>query len=276
MITVPISDGSGWLDRYSLVQSADGGQRTVDVWLPTTYNAASDRRFPVLYMHDGQNLCDPALAFGGVDWAVDEAMARLIGAGNTTGAIIAGVWNSSQRWQEYMPQKALESPAGQAILPILTAQYGGMPISDGYLKFLVQEVKLLIDGAYRTLPDQRHTFVMGSSMGGLISLYAVEEYPHVFGGAGCISTHWPAGGDVLVDALAARLPKPGAHKLYFDYGTETQDASYEPFQQRMDAHLAAAGYTQGKDWVTMKFDGAEHSERSWRERVEIPLRFLLG
>lgn len=275
MITVPISDGSGRLDRYSLVQSADGGQRTVDVWQPPAYDAAIDRRYPVLYMHDGQNLCDPALAFGGVDWGVDEAMTRLIDAGSTIGAIIVGVWNSKQRWQDYMPQKVLESPAGQAILPMFTAKRG-VPVSDQYLKFLVDEVKPLIDAAYRTLPDQRHTFVMGSSMGGLISLYAVEQYPDIFGGAGCVSTHWPAGGDMLVDALAAHLPRPGTHKLYFDYGTKTDDASYEPFQQRMDAHLAAAGYTQGKDWVTMKFEGAEHSERSWRERVEIPLRFLLG
>jgi enterochelin esterase-like enzyme len=113
-------------------------------------------------------------------------------------------------------------------------------------------------------------------MGGLISLYALEQYPHVFGRAGCLSTHWPAGGAPLVDDLAAHLPAPGRHKLYFDYGTATLDALYEPFQQRMDEHLAAAGYTRDHDWMTLKFDGAKHNEAAWRARVDLPVRFLLG
>ena len=98
----------------------------------------------------------------------------------------------------------------------------------------------------------------------------------MFGGAGCVSTHWPAGENMLVDYMGSHLPQPGAHKLYFDYGTATLDELYEPFQQRMDAHLQAAGYTQGKDWITRKFEGAEHNEAAWRVRVEIPLRFLLS
>ncbi len=233
-------------------------------------------RYPVLYMHDGQNVFDPALAYGGVDWGVDEAMLRLIREDRVTGAIIVGVWNSSQRWQDYMPQKSLELTEGEPLLPKFTANSGGTPVSDRYLAFLVDELKPMIDTTYRTLPEKQNTFVMGSSMGGLISLYAVEQYPHVFGGAGCVSTHWPAGENMLVDYMGGHLPKPGVHKLYFDYGTATLDELYEPFQQRMDAHLRAAGYTQGKDWITRKFEGAEHNEAAWRVRVEIPLRFLLG
>ena len=117
---------------------------------------------------------------------------------------------------------------------------------------------------------------MGSSMGGLISAYALCEYPHVFGGAGCVSTHFPAGKGAVIDYLAKNLPKPGAHKLWFDYGTETLDALYEPYQRRMDAVMKAAGYTEGRDWITKKFPGAEHSEKSWRARVDQPLTFLLG
>lgn len=78
-----------------------------------------------------------------------------------------------------------------------------------------------------------------------------------------------------MDALAAALPQPGSHKLYFDFGTATLDSSYEPYQRRMDARLAAAGHTEGVDWLTRKFPGAEHSEKSWRKRVHIPLEFLL-
>jgi enterochelin esterase-like enzyme len=158
----------------------------------------------------------------------------------------------------------------------MLARAGGVPVSDLYLRYLVEELKPRIDAAYPTLPERASTFVMGSSMGGLISLYAVEQYPEVFGGAACVSTHWPAGGNSLVDAMGAALPPAGRHRLYFDYGTETLDAAYEPFQLRMDEHLRAAGYRQGVDWETRAFPGAEHSERSWRERVHIPLRFLLA
>jgi predicted alpha/beta superfamily hydrolase len=147
--------------------------------------------------------------------------------------------------------------------------------SDAYLKFIVTEVKPFIDRTYRTQPDAAHTSVMGSSMGGLISVYAICEYPQVFGGAGCVSTHFPAGNGAVIDYLARSLPKPGANKFWFDYGTKTLDALYEPFQQRADAVMTAAGYTAGRDWITRKFEGAEHSEKSWRERVELPLEFLL-
>ena len=84
-----------------------------------------------------------------------------------------------------------------------------------------------------------------------------------------------AGENMLVDYFGAALPNPIDHKLYFDYGTETADAAYEPYQQRMDEHLAARGYERGRNWITQKFDGAEHSERAWRERVHLPLEFLL-
>ncbi len=276
MLSNSISDGSGVLDRYTDFVVPATGLRTVDVWRPPGYAEAPDVRYPVLYMHDGQNLFDPELAYGGVDWGIDEAVLRLMQGDGLPGAIIVGVWNSGEgRWLDYMPQRPAQLPAVQATF----AEWGRAEIgavrSDGYLRFLVEELKPFIDATYRTLPDQPHTLVMGSSMGGLISLYALEQYPDVFGGAGCLSTHWPAGGEALVDDLAAHLPAPGRHKLYFDYGTATLDALYEPFQQRMDGHLAAAGYTRDVDWMTLKFEGAEHNEAAWRARVDAPVRFLL-
>jgi len=227
-------------------------------------------------MHDGQNLFDPALSFIGVDWGMDEALVRLIRETGRPGAIIVGIWNSPLRLQEYMPQKPLNASGGQRILNRFVEQTGGAPLSDGYLQFLVEELKPFIDARYPTLSDSAHTLVMGSSMGGLISLYALIEYPNVFGGAGCLSTHWPIGEEVLVDALGAALPSAGRHRLYFDFGTETLDADYEPWQRRMDEWLRTASYREGRDWSTRKFEGAEHSERAWRERVPIPLAFLLG
>jgi pimeloyl-ACP methyl ester carboxylesterase len=228
-------------------------------------------------MHDGQNIFDPALAYGGVDWGIDEAMLRLIQERGLPGAIIVGIWNSGEgRWLDYMPQRPVQLPAVQAAFDQWGRAAGALIRSDSYLRFLVEELKSFVDATYRTLPDQAHTLVMGSSMGGLISLYALEQYPHIFGGAGCLSTHWPAGGDPLVDDLGAHLPAPGSHKLYFDYGTATLDALYEPFQLRMDGYLAAAGYARDVDWMTLRFDGAEHNEAAWRARLDLPLRFLLG
>ena len=101
-----------------------------------------------------------------------------------------------------------------------------------------------------------------------------KNIPGVFGGAGCVSTHWPAGRNALVHAMGTALPRAGSHRLYFDYGTATLDSSYEPYQQRMDGYVEAAGYRRGKDWVTLKFPGADHSESAWSARVHLPLQFL--
>ena len=259
--------------RHENFNSQFVAPRHVDVWCPPGYD--EERAYPVIYMHDGQNLFSPSLAYGGVDWGVVDATTRLMENG-TRGAIIVGIWNSGIRWREYMPQKPYEKFATSELKELFIERAEGEPISDLYLRFIVEELKPFIDSTYKTKPAQEDTFIMGSSMGGLISLYAISEYPNIFGGAGCVSTHWSAGGNELVDAMASALPNPAAHKLYFDFGTETLDAEYEPFQHNMDVYLRKAGYVENKNWLTLKFEGAEHSERSWRERVEIPLAFLLG
>lgn len=265
---------TGTVEHYENLYSKHVSFRSVDVWLPPGYSEHGDG-YPVLYMHDGQNLFDEAISFGGVSWGIDDAMLHLMREGRIRGAIAVGVWNSQDRWREYMPQKPYESPSLKRHRRVFLKNTGGPSISDSYLRFLVEEVKPFIDAQYNTMPDQSNTLVMGSSMGGLISLYAISQYPQVFGGAGCISTHWPIGGVELVDEMARNLPDPGIHRLYFDFGTETLDSVYEPFQRRMDEHLRNAGYVENRDWVTLKFEGAEHSEGSWRERVHIPLEFLL-
>ena len=131
-------------------------------------------------------------------------------------------------------------------------------------------LKPYVDTHYRTLPDQPHTCVMGSSMGALISLYALSEYPQVFGGAGCLSTHWPAGGQRLVKAMGAALPKANQHRLYFDFGTTTLDELYEGYQQAMDRWVRAAGYWQGVDWLRANSRGRSilraPGERGWMSR----------
>ena len=255
--------------------------RQIDVWLPPTDQMATNQRYPVLYMHDGQNLFDRTIAYGGEHWGVAEALLDLISKELAPPVIIVGIWNTERRWTEYLPQRPF--PNGfDDYLPAHLKQLlqqkldGHLPQSDSYLRFLTRELKPFIDQTYPTRPEQNHTFIMGSSMGGLISMYALCEYPDLFAGAGCLSTHWPAGEHLLLDYLAHYLPAPDSHTFYFDYGTETLDAAYEPWQKQADTILNHAGYTQNKDYLTRRFAGAAHNEFFWRQRVHIPLAFLLG
>ena len=273
---ISLSDGTGEIERLANFSSRFTSPRHVDIWLPPGYVERTEIYYPVIYMHDGQNLFDQALAYGGVDWGMDEAVQRWMAKTGEAGAIVVGIWNSPQRWQDYMPARPLLAVEAQSLLRRFVKSAGGPPQSDEYLQFMVDELKPHIDAHYRTLTGQPHTLVMGSSMGGLISLYALCEYPQVFGGAGCVSTHWPAGGRRLVKAMGMALPRAGQHKLYFDFGTTTLDESYEAFQRTMDKWVQAAGYRDGMDWITRKFEGDEHSERAWRARVDLPLGFLLG
>ena len=293
----------GRLEVVESFASAHAAPRKLVLWLPPGY----DKRLPhaVLYMHDGQNLFDPGAANGGVSWDVDLRLAALIAQRAVRPTLVAGIWNTPLRWREYVPAPALQrlSPELQALVHGLAvgdlpAAQGG-PLSDGYLRFIVEELKPWVDARYRTLPGRDDTFIMGSSMGGLISLQALLRHPDVFGGAGCVSTHWPvttnrpllqrvgagdagaqahvtAIGQAWLDEVAARLPPPGRHRLYMDHGTLNLDALYAPFQQRMDAIVARAGWKAGSQVMSRVFPGADHNEASWSERVAIPLRFLLA
>lgn len=277
---VTVAKGSGFaagrLVRHTGFESKLIPAREVDVWLPPGCGDVPGERYPVIYMQDGQNLFDPATSYGGVSWGVGSTLARLIAEHRVRPAIVVGVWNSGvARASEYVPQKAVRAKWIDEVHATFATQH--LPIvSDAYLRFLVTELKPWVDATYPTKPGAGDTFIMGSSMGGLISAYALAEYPGVFGAAACLSTHWPAGDGAVVDYLAAHLPPPGSHRFYFDLGTETLDATYAPFQERMDNAMRAAGYTEGRDWVTRRFPGAEHSERSWSKRADQPLEFLLG
>ncbi len=248
--------------------------RQVEVWLPPGYGRDS-ARYPVLYMHDGQNVFDPATSYGGVDWGVDETMTRLIAQRAIRPAIVVAVWNSPRRAQELMAAKAI--PAGvDSVNSGLGRRFGGPWLGDQYLRFLTEELKPYIDRTYRTRRGRADTFIMGSSMGGIASLYAAAEQPTVFGGVAAVSTHWPAGDGLLIDYLARRMPDPATHRIYMDIGTATLDSLYPPFQARADSLFRSRGWVAGRNWMSRTFEGAEHNERAWRERVEIPLRFLLG
>ena len=279
----------GKIDRIEDFPSRFVTPRDVDVWLPPDYSA--QRKYAVLYMQDGQMLFDPAITWNKQEWRADEVAATLMAEGRVRPFIIVGVHNGGKkRGVEYFPQRPFESlPAAQQaeLLRMDRASnlklFGGGIESDAYLRFVVQELKPYIDEHYSVLTDPANTAVMGSSMGGLISLYAISEYPQVFGAAACMSTHWPGAvtaadnpvPQAFFDYMRQSLPDPATHRIYFDHGTATLDAAYPPLQARADAVMADRGYTAA-NWRTLRFEGAEHSENAWSARLDQPLVFLFG
>ena len=272
-VQAPPIEATGTVVSWQEMPSAHVPARDIDIWLPPSYGTDPERRYPVVYMHDGQNLFDPSLSYTGVDWGVDEAMTTLAAEGTIREAIVVGIWNTPRRFVEYMPQAPVAEQAASGAPTMLPPD---QLASDAYLRFLVEELKPAIDRGFRTLPARDDTFVAGSSMGGLVSLYAAAQYPDVFGGVGAVSTHWPAGDGIVIDWLAAHLPDPATHRLWFDHGTATLDAGYGPYQQRMDDALRKAGYVEGDNWSTRAYEGAEHNEAAWRARLPEVLEFLLA
>jgi predicted alpha/beta superfamily hydrolase len=275
-IHAPALTATGTTESWQNVASKLIAARNVDVWLPPSYGRDPNQRYPVLYMHDGQNLFDPALSYTGVDWDIDGAMTRLIERGEVREAIVVGIWNTPRRFAEYMPRTPVVGDTVPSGVPGRDPGRTADIVSDDYLRFVVEELKPFIDARYRTRTGREDTMAMGSSMGGLISLYALAKYPQVFGAAGAVSTHWPVCEGCVIDWLKTALPASGTHRLYFDHGTATLDALYPPYQAKMDAAMRTLGYREGRDWMSRSFDGAEHNEAAWKARVEIPLRFLLG
>ena len=285
----PLPDvASGRVERLPAFAVDGLADRDIDVWIPD--GPAPENGYAVLYMHDGQMLFDAGITWNRQEWRVDEVASDLIARGAVRPFIVVAVGNGGEhRHREYFPQKAFDrlSTAEQARHLTLERSPGqplfsGPLAADAYVRFLAETLKPAIDARYPTRRDAANTVVMGSSMGGLISLYALSEYPDVFGAAGCLSTHWPGGfepdstalADALIGYVSAQLPRAGAHRLYFDLGTATLDAWYPPLQARVDGLLRDKGYTAA-DWITRTFEGAEHSERAWSARLAIPLRFLL-
>ena len=269
------TDLIGTLHHYPSVPSRFIKPRNVEIWLPPDYDEGNAKGYAALYMHDGQNLFESQKSFTGVDWGMDETMAALSGDNEIRPTIVVAIWNTLQRLREYLPQRPFCNHQSQRPMSRVIKRYGGTPISDNYLRFLVYELKPFVDSRYRTRPEREFTFLMGSSMGGLISLYAICEYPQVFGGAGCLSTHWPIAHKLFSKYLKARLPEPGRHKIYLDYGNEANRADYRYRQKRVEHILKDGGYEFGLDWLGNWYAGDPHSETAWRARVPVPLRFLL-
>ncbi len=270
-------EGSGVVGRlvyWTDVSSAYlGPTRHVEIWLPPGYDDDAAARYPVLYMHDGQNLFDPRIANTGVDWGVDEAVVRLVEREIIQPVIVVGVWSTAERGAEYSP-------------------WHGAP---DYARFLIEELMPRVDAEFRTLTGPRNTAVAGSSMGGLLSFHLVTHHPGHFGACGCISTHLPLSeatvaqyfpGVVKVESpdetpyvvrdIEAGLTVPAGARYWFDYGTLGLDAEYGPTHAAVRRWLLEQGLVEGADFVVRRYAGADHNEAAWRARLDEPLTFLFG
>ncbi|MEE4208719.1 MAG: META domain-containing protein [Parvularcula sp.] len=248
--------------------------RHVQIWLPPSYDGAGQeaRRYPVIYMSDGQNLFDPRIANTGTDWGMDEAIVKGAADSLFDEAIIVSSWSTRDRAKEYNPWVG----------------------ADDYARFLIDEIKPRVDREFRTETGPEATFAMGSSMGGLLAMHLVTHYPETFSACGCVSTHlplteyeveWisgikePEGRDKpMVEIMMEedRFEVPEGTRIFFDWGTETLDARYPEPHAALEAYLSAQGLTEGEDYLFREYPGAAHNEASWRARIEDQLVWLLA
>jgi predicted alpha/beta superfamily hydrolase len=232
-----------------------GNQRDLLVYLPPSY-ARGDRRYPVIYMHDGQNLFDRATSFG-EEWEVDQTLEEASAEGLES--IIVGIPNTEARLDEYSP------------FPDRRHTQGGR--GDAYLDFIVETVKPMVDRDFRTRPERECTGIAGSSMGGLISLYGYFRRPEVFGFVGAMSPALWFGGRGIFRYIKERPFSPG--RIYLDIGTNEGGEALTD-ARRMRRLLEDKGYRSGKDLLFYVEMGGKHNERAWARRLKGSLRFLLS
>ncbi|MFC7293028.1 alpha/beta hydrolase [Hirschia litorea] len=285
--TPPIAaDDFGQFVKMDAFESKYIQPRGLTIWLPPGYDADAGN-YPVIYAHDGQNLMQVEGSYRGVEWNLDEAASKLIKEENMRPAIIVGMWNTEKRWWEYAPEKVIDNLPDSAFIPSEGNPEGGRPelYSDAYLKFIVEELKPYIDTNFATAPQRETTYIMGSSMGGLMSLYALAEYPEVFSKAACLSTHWPLAqpeGPVADAATEAMLTYLESSKLgqypqtiWFDEGTEDLDQYYARHTVDIKAWFRDNGWDDTKAQFRV-YEGTGHLEEAWSARANEYLAFLMA
>ncbi len=277
----------GKLDVYRDFPTKLVTPRDLFVWTPNQYDPS--KHYPVIYMHDGQMLWDASTSWNKQEWMIDEEMQRCIDEGKVPPCIVVATASvPGDRFFDYYPQKTnnyLLKEDSTALAKLSTHKFS----ADNYLKYLVEEVKPFVDSHYATKSDVAHTGIMGSSMGGLISLYALCEYPDVFSRAACMSTHSvmiaatpeklkkdaPRFASAFRKYLKAHLPKANStHRIYMDRGDQTLDAQYPDYQNALDNLMQSTGW-KAPYFETKVFPGHAHMEADWCKRLENPFTFLL-
>jgi len=231
-----------------------GNERTLRIYLPPSYGSDTRRRYPVLYMHDGQNLFDAKTASYGTEWNIDEVADRLVRQGDMEEVIVVGIDNTTDRIAEYTP--------------CCDPKHGGGKLN-AYADFVAKTVKPWVDKQYRTKPGRQHTAVMGSSLGGLASIGIAQRYPQLFSMAGGVSSSFWWNNQEEVKHPPKRMPV----RFYIDVGTvyDGQEDS-EAFRRA----LVKNGYREGRDLLFLTDEGGRHNEQSWAGRVHVALAWFFG
>lgn len=226
--------------------------RDIIVWLPPSYDSLSNKKYPVLYMQDGQNVFDPGTSSFGVDWQIDETTDSLIKIKAIEEIIVVGIYNTYQRGSEYN-----QTDLGYA-----------------YMRFIVKELKPFIDSTYHTLPDRKNTAVGGSSSGGLISFMMLWEYPDIFSKAACISPAFKISDIDFVSSVKNYSGNKKDIKIYIDNGGVGLEKELQPGIDEMLIALKDKGYMENQDLLWVKDSSAEHDEAAWAKRVYRFLEFF--
>ena len=278
----------GQIDTLRHLKTALGHSQEVYVWTPAGYNSTAPCN--VIYMLDGHMLFDANATWNHQEWTMDETVQTLMEEQIIGPTMVVGIsFADSLRHSQYTPEKPFRRMTpmqqGQAFA---TKRSSGQlyylkpeVCSDDFARFVVDSLKPYVDGKYRTHQDAAHTFIGGASMGGLMALYTLLEYPQVFGSAFCMSTNWP-----LTEAkqdpgflaawqeyVATRLSLLDKHFIYMDHGGQTKDATYGPYQQSMDLFFKKNGFNR---FESKYFEAHDHSETSWSLRIrEVLIRIFL-
>lgn len=235
--------------------------RDLLIYLPPQYEERPDERFPVLYLHDGQNLFDAATAFGNQEWGVDQTVEELIAAGEIEHLIIVGIYNAGeQRLEEYTHVRNRKGEGGRA---------------RRHAQFVVEELKPFVDSTYRTRPDAANTGLGGSSLGGLVTLYMGLHYPEIFGKLISMSPSvWWARRAILREIRKARGKFD--QKIWLDVGTcegDEPESCVRNVRDLRDA-LILRGWEMDSDLKFVEDEGAGHHEKAWGVRIREALKFL--
>lgn len=252
---------TGNVQHHALESRFSKGARELVVYLPPDYNSSPDRRYPVLYLQDGQNLFDAATAFAGNEWGLDELAEELIQKGEIAPLIIVGVYNAGpKRMAEYTPARDWRGRGGRA---------------KTYARLIVEEVKPFIDRQYRTLPDAANTGLGGSSLGGLVTVYLGLEFPEIFGKLIVMSPSvWWANRSIL--RYVRKLRRKSAQNIWLDIGTCEGDnpAACVANAKALRDALIEKGWRSGGDLQFVQDEGAGHDEKAWGYRMRGALQFL--
>jgi hypothetical protein len=288
MLLVPNNQkaSSGTLESFKLPFS-DSTTRQVVVWLPADYNFKVE--YATIYMHDGQMLFDSTVTWNKKEWRVDETADSLQSKGITRPFIVVGIYNDPpNRYAEFFPQQAVNYMDTSYVSKLTATLWKGELRADHYLDWMKKELIPFVEDHYPVSHKREDRFLIGSSMGGLISLYGLTQKPKTFGGAACLSIHTPMInfqmlGDDAMNQLALpfnaylrkKLPSPKKVKIYIDRGTETLDANYGPYHEVLLSTLMKGGFESGPNYLTLVWDKTGHDEVSWANRLAVPMKFLL-